>query len=185
MACARDWRSTSEPAFGAFARRRGGFKLGEMKLQFGTARPGLDYIHRPAVFGIAEREGRLACVRVDRGEGVVYYDLPGGALDGEETEQQALVREFAEETGLIIQPVDRLTEAGQYFLKSDGTPVNNVGGVWVVSVTGADPSTKQEADHELVWMEPMRVLFSLRHEAHSWAVARWLRDRHAAASEPG
>ena len=35
-----------------------------MKLQFGTARPGLDYIHRPAVFGIAERDGRLACVRV-------------------------------------------------------------------------------------------------------------------------
>ncbi|ANF53618.1 NUDIX domain-containing protein [Brevundimonas diminuta] len=155
-----------------------------MKLQFGTARPGLDYIHRPAVFGIAERDGRLACVRVDRGEGGVYYDLPGGALDGDETEQQALVREFAEETGLIIQPVDRLTEAGQYFLKSDGAAVNNVGGVWVVSVTGADPSTKQEADHELVWMEPLRALFSLRHEAHSWAVARWLRDRHAAASEP-
>ena len=157
-----------------------------MKLQFGTARPGLDYIHRPAVFGIAERDGRLACVRVDRGDGHAYFDLPGGALDGEETEQQALAREFAEETGLIIQPVDRLSEAAQYFLKSDGTPVNNVGGVWLVNVTGADPSAKQEADHELVWLEPLRALFSLRHEAHSWAVARWLRGRHASAtaSEP-
>ena len=155
-----------------------------MKLQFGTARPGLDYIHRAATFGLVEQDGKLACVRVDRGEGS-YFDLPGGAVDGEESEQQALVREFAEETGLIVEPEDRLTEAAQYFLKSDGTPVNNVGGVWVVSVTGADPSTKQEADHELVWMEPLRLLFSLRHEAHSWAVARWLRDRHAAASEPG
>jgi len=34
----------------------------------------------------------------------------------------------------------------------------------------------------MVWLEPLRALFSLRHEAHSWAVARWLRDRHAAAS---
>jgi len=49
-------------------------------------------------------------------------------------------------------------------------------------VTGADPLAKQEADHELVWLEPLRALFSLRHEAHSWAVARWLRDRHASAS---
>lgn len=156
-----------------------------MKLQFGMARPGLDYIHRPAVFGLAERDGRLACVRVDRGDGAAYFDLPGGALDGEESEQQALVREFAEETGLVVEPVDRLTEAAQYFLRSDGTPVNNVGGVWIVRVTGADPATKQEADHELVWLEPLQALFSLRHEAHSWAVARWVRDRQAAtASEP-
>lgn len=156
-----------------------------MTLQFGTARPGLDYIHRPAVFGLAERDGRLACVRVDRGEGAPYYDLPGGALDGEESEQQALVREFAEETGLIVEPVDRLTEAAQYFLKTDGTPVNNVGGVWVVRVTGADPSAKQEADHELVWLDPLQALVSLRHEAHAWAVARWLRTQPAAAvSQP-
>lgn len=156
-----------------------------MTLQFGTARPGLDYIHRPAVFGLAERDGRLACVRVDRGEGAPYFDLPGGALDGEESEQQALVREFAEETGLIVEPVDRLTEAAQYFLKTDGTPVNNVGGVWVVHVTGADPSAKQEADHELVWLDPLQALFSLRHEAHAWAVARWLRAQPApAASKP-
>lgn len=155
-----------------------------MKLQFGTARPGQDYLHRPAVFGLAEREGRIACVRVDRGDGAAYFDLPGGALDPDESEQQALVREFAEETGLIVQPVDRLTEAGQFFQKSDGTPVNNVGGVWIVSVTGSDLSTKQEDDHELVWLDPLRALASLRHEAHSWAVARWLRGRSAAALEP-
>ena len=71
-----------------------------MKLQFGTARPGLDYLHRAATFGLVEQDGKLACVRVDRGEGS-YFDLPGGAVDGEESEQQALVREFAEETGLF------------------------------------------------------------------------------------
>ena len=92
-----------------------------MKLQFGTARPGLDYIHRAATFGLVEQDGKLACVRVDRGEGG-YFDLPGGAVDGEESEQQALVREFAEETGLIVEPEDRLTEAAQYFRRTDGSP---------------------------------------------------------------
>ena len=108
-----------------------------MKLQFGTARPGLDYIHRPAAFGLAEKDGKLACVRVDRGEGS-YFDLPGGAVDGEESEQQALIREFGEETGLIVEPEDRLTEAAQYFRKTDGSPVNNVGGFWTARITGFD-----------------------------------------------
>lgn len=145
-----------------------------MRLQFGTARPGLDYLHRPAAFGLVERDGKLACVRVDRGEGA-YYDLPGGAVDGDESELQAVMREFREETGLSVQPEDRITEAGQYFLKSDGAPVNNVGGFWTARLQGLDPAAKCEDDHELVWLEPVSALARLRHEAHAWAVACWLR----------
>ncbi|MGO4410226.1 NUDIX domain-containing protein, partial [Brevundimonas sp. M-11_2] len=143
---------------------------------FGTARPGLDYLHRPAAFGLAERDGKLACVRVDRGEGC-YFDLPGGAVDGEESEQQALIREFAEETGLIVQPEDRLTEAAQYFLRTDGSAVNNAGGFWTVRLAGFDAGTKCEDDHELVWLDPLEAVSRLRHEAHAWAVAKWLRSR--------
>lgn len=145
-----------------------------MKLQFGTARPGLDYLHRPTAFGLVVQDGRLACVRVDRGEGA-YHDLPGGAVDGDETEQQALVREFVEETGLIIEPDDRIAEAAQFFLKSDGSPVNNAGGFWTARVLKSDPAAKCEDDHELVWLDPLQALKGLRHEAHAWAVARWLR----------
>ena len=147
-----------------------------MTLQFGNARPDLDYLYRPAVFGLVVNEGRLACVRVDRGEGS-YFDLPGGAIDGDETEQQALIREFVEETGLGIAADDRIAEAAQYFLKSDGAPVNNVGGFWTGSVVSHDPSAKCEDDHELVWLEPLAAIAGLRHEAHAWAVAAWLRGR--------
>jgi len=147
-----------------------------MMLQFGTARPGLNYRHRHATFGLAIRDGLLACVRVDRGE-ATYYDLPGGAVDGDESEQQALVREYGEETGLIIQPTDRLTEASQYFRKTDGEAINNSGGYWEVSLTGFDAGLKCEDDHELVWLEPLFALAHLRHEAHAWAVTRWLRSK--------
>lgn len=145
-----------------------------MALQFGTARPGLDYTHRPAAFGLVEQDGKLACVRVDRGEGA-YYDLPGGAVDGGESEVQAVVREFLEETGLSIRPEDRIAEARQYFLKSDGAPVNNAGGFWTARVEGCDPDAKCEDDHELVWLDPLFALANLRHEAHAWAVVCWLR----------
>jgi len=145
-------------------------------LQFGDPVPGLDHDHRPAVFGLVERDGRLACVRVERGEGS-YFDLPGGAIDGDETEVQALVREFVEETGLTIEPIDRIGQAAQRFRKSEGEPVNNVGGFWTARIVAEDPSAKCEDDHTLVWLDPFDALAGLRHEAHAWAVMRWLRSR--------
>ena len=142
--------------------------------RFGIMEPGLDYVLRPAVFGLVFDDGRLACVRVDRGEGG-YLDLPGGALDGDETEEQALVREFVEETGLTIRPVARIASASQYFRKSDGAPVNNVGGFWTADRLSLDPADKVEDDHELVWLDPLVALQTLRHDAHAWAVTAWLR----------
>ena len=147
-----------------------------MNLQFGRPEPGRTYDDRPTAFGLVFRDGRLACVRVDRGEGS-YYDLPGGAIDGDETEEQALVREFVEETGLTVRPNARLGEAGQYFLKSDGRAVNNLAGFWTAEVEREDPSAKIEDDHELQWLDPQQALAPLRHDAHAWAVAMWLRRR--------
>ena len=142
-------------------------------LQFGRAEPGLAYAVRPAVFGLVFHDEKLACVRVTRE--TPYYDLPGGAVDGAETEEQALIREFLEETGMTIEPVRRIVEAGQFFRKSDGEPVNNIGGVWVARMIALDPMRKVEADHELVWLHPRIALAELRHDAHAWAVAAWLR----------
>lgn len=143
-------------------------------LQFGLRNPALDYRHRATAFGVVEREGLIACVRVERPAGA-YFDLPGGAVDGEETEVEALVREFVEETGLSVTPLNRIAEAGQYHLKSNGEPLYNVGGFWTASVVAEHPDAKCEDDHTLVWLEPTVALSRLRHDAHAWAVAVWLR----------
>lgn len=143
-------------------------------LQFGMPQPGLEYVRRPTAFGLVFHDGKLACVRVDRGEGS-YYDLPGGAVDGDETEEQALVREFVEETGMTVRPFARIAEAGQFFRKSTGEPLNNVGGFWVAEQRALNPASKVEDDHELVWLHPHTALNELRHDAHAWAVAVWLR----------
>ena len=147
-----------------------------VRLQFGTAASGLDYRLRATAFGLVVQDSRLACVRVDRGEGS-YFDLPGGAVDGDETEQQALVREFMEETGMTVRALSRIGEASQYFRKSDGEPINNTGGFWTVEHLSLDPAAKVEADHQLVWIDPHQALAELRHDAHAWAVAAWLRRR--------
>lgn len=143
-------------------------------LQFGAPDPDSDYRHRATAFGVVERDGLIACVQVER-EGGAYFDLPGGAVDGVETEVEALVREFREETGLAIEPGDRIAEAGQYFFKSTGEALNNVGGYWTARVVAARPEDKCEDDHTLVWLEPAYALSRLRHDAHAWAMAVWMR----------
>jgi 8-oxo-dGTP diphosphatase len=143
-------------------------------LQFGDADPANIYEPRPAAFGLVVHEGRLACVRVTRD--IPYLDLPGGAVDGDETEAQALAREFIEETGMTVQPVRRIAEAGQFFRRSDAAPVNNLAGFWVCQCVSIEPARKVETDHELVWLDPLTALSGLRHDAHAWAVAKWLRQ---------
>lgn len=145
-------------------------------LQFGQTKSGVDHVVRPAAFGLVFHDGKLACVRVTRDDGD-YHDLPGGAVDGDETEEQALVREFVEETGMAVRPVVRIAECGQYFRTSDGAPVNNIGGFWIAEQLSLDPTAKVEDDHQLVWLHPRTALAELRHDAHAWAVAVWLR-RH-------
>ncbi len=146
-------------------------------LEFGLRDPEKAYRLRPAAFGICERDGLIACVHVTRPDDRSYHDLPGGAVDGYETEAQALIREFGEETGLIVETGSLILRASQLFLKSNGEPVENEGGVYEARLTGEDASLKVEDDHTLVWLRPQEAMLKLRHESHAWAVALWLRAR--------
>jgi 8-oxo-dGTP diphosphatase len=146
----------------------------EGPLQFGRRTPGLSYADGPAAFGIAERAGRIALVKVEKSQGT-WRDLPGGAIEAGEDEVGALVREFGEETGLKVEAGELLVRADQYFFKTDGTPVNNRSAIHRVTVAGEDPALKIEHDHTLEWWEPFEALKVLRHDSHAWAVAAWLR----------
>ena len=152
----------------------------EGPLQFGTRAPGLDYKDRPAAFGVVTRDRRIAVVRVTREGSAPYLDLPGGALDPGENDEAALVREFGEETGLKIAPGRLLGRVRQYLIKTDGHAANNLCALFEGDVRGEDATLKIEADHTLVWLEPLEAIANLRHDAHAWAVAAWLRARLAA-----
>lgn len=145
--------------------------------QFGAPEPGRTYRDRPAAFGIVEREGRIALVQVEKPGHRAWFDLPGGALDPGEDEAQAVVREFGEETGLKVRAGEAYAHADQRFINTDGEAFNNRAGFLVLTLLGEDPTLKIEGDHTLVWLAPSEALVRLRHEAHAWAVAAWLRLR--------
>jgi 8-oxo-dGTP diphosphatase len=150
-----------------------------MSLQFGAHEPGVTYRDRPAAFGVAPREGRLALVRVSKPGHAPWFDLPGGALDPGEDDVQAMVREFGEESGLVVRAGRPLGRADQLFRLTDGEPVNNRSALFVAEIAGEDASLKIEGDHELVWMDPCDAIRRLRHDSHAWAVAAWMRQQTA------
>ena len=149
---------------------------GSSPLQFGRPEPGLTYADRPAAFGVAQHDGRIALVKVQTPQGT-WRDLPGGAIEAGEDEAAALVREFGEETGLVVAAQALITRADQYFRKTDGAPVNNRTAIYRVAVTGEDAALKIEDDHTLEWWDPVEALTALRHDSHAWAVTAWMRTR--------
>lgn len=48
-------------------------------------------------------EERVALLQRDRG-GQIYYVFPGGGIEGDETPEEAAVREVCEELGIVILP---------------------------------------------------------------------------------
>lgn len=145
--------------------------------QFGAPLGGRHHRDRPAAFGILHENGRIALVRVALADGTPpFLDLPGGAVDPGETEDQALVREFAEETGLCVSAGPLFARARQYFVTGKDEAVNNLCAFFAAE-RAQGGAVKIEDDHELVWVEPLKALADLRHEAHSWAVAAWLRRK--------
>ncbi len=145
-------------------------------LSFGAPVAGLTYFDRRAAFGVAENAlGQIALAQVTKPGKAPYFDLPGGAVDGDETEEEAVAREFGEETGLVVEAGRLIDIVSQFFLKSDGQPVRNHGGIYVVKLLGDDPALKIEDDHALVWLDPRDAVVALRHDAHAWAVAAWMR----------
>ena len=149
-------------------------------LQFGTADPEVSYKDRPAAFGVAPKGGRIALVKVSKPGSAPWFDLPGGAVEADETDAEALVREFGEETGLMVRAGVLLGRADQFMRKTDGEPVNNRSGLYRAEIIGEAPALKCEDDHELVWFEPEQALRRLRHDSHAWAVLAWLRAEAAA-----
>ncbi|MDE0417659.1 MAG: NUDIX domain-containing protein [bacterium] len=135
--------------------------------QMGTHLPGIVYEERASVYGLAtDHEGRiLACRR--GGDRVV---LPGGGLEEEEGEEDALCREVAEETGYRVLAARSLCRAWQYHNhRLDKPPVNKRCHFFVMEVAGR-PSSPAEADHVPGWFDSRELISSLTYESHRWAV---------------
>jgi ADP-ribose pyrophosphatase YjhB (NUDIX family) len=88
----------------------------------------------PGAQGILERDGRVLLARRGREPRRGHWDLPGGFLHETEAATDGLRREFLEETGLAVEPVelmridiepyaDRYVFSVTWIVRADGDPV--------------------------------------------------------------
>lgn len=132
---------------------------------FGVRLAGCRYVVRPSAYAMLRAEdGAIAVVREPRG-----WILPGGGIEGDETPEQAVVREAREECGLVIAPFAVVARATEIVHSPAGhTGVEKVSVFLEASVVGFGPAT--EPDHELFWLPPAEAMARLSHKSHRWAV---------------
>ncbi len=136
--------------------------------QFGRPWPGREHKPRPGAYGVVfDAEGRLLVV-----EEFQRLYLPGGGLDPGETPEQALHREFEEETGYTVVIERAIGEAREYV--ADETPgvtaaFNKHCHLYAVRLTGGTGVPTIDTNKPS-WVTVDEALAGLSNEAHRWAV---------------
>ncbi|MFZ5377007.1 MAG: NUDIX domain-containing protein [Patescibacteria group bacterium] len=99
---------------------------------------------RPAIYGVIVSDGKILLSPQWDG-----YDFPGGAIELGETNEQALIREVKEETGLLVE-VGRLIHCHESFFKLPfvGSFVHSIHIYHQCKVIGGTLSTKYFDEHE-------------------------------------
>lgn len=132
---------------------------------FGEREAGRAYRDRPSAYAVAlDGRGRVLCVRAAGG-----LHLPGGGVEPGESEEVALLRELAEETGYEGQVVRTLGRADQYVV-AEGEGAFRKRGVFFLVRVGARRSGP--TDHEPVWLDRETAQRELAAGFQRWAVGR-------------
>lgn len=80
-----------------------------------------ELVFRPSVYGVLVENGKVLLSKQWDG-----YDWPGGGVDIHETIEQALKREFWEETGLKVEPQQILLADSVFYKNRNGGKWNMV-----------------------------------------------------------
>jgi 8-oxo-dGTP diphosphatase len=100
-----------------------------------------------AVGAIAIRDGAVLLIRRGHAPGLGSWSLPGGRVEAGETAEQALAREVAEETGLVVK-VGAL--AGEVLLDGPGDTIYAVRDFFVTPTGGTESAGDDATD--LAWV---------------------------------
>jgi ADP-ribose pyrophosphatase YjhB (NUDIX family) len=120
----------------------------------------------PAVQGILERDGRVLLARRGREPRLGHWDLPGGFLTESEEPLDGLRREFREETGLEIEPVELFGIDIEPYADRSVFSVT-----WLVTAAGEPVAADDVA--ELRWFAPDELPREMAFPGQEQLLARW------------
>jgi 8-oxo-dGTP pyrophosphatase MutT (NUDIX family) len=117
-------------------------------------------------FVISKSDPSLVCLmaRFNRG-GKLEWCIPKGHLEGNETREQAALREVFEETGLEAEIIQHLGEVNYQFIQ-DGVKISKTVHVYLMQQTGGELSFENDPHKEaseLEWVQVSELLARLSH----------------------
>lgn len=134
---------------------------------FGIRIDGCRYTIRPSAYALLrDDQQRIAVVRAARG-----WFLPGGGIEEGETAEEAVVREAAEECGLVIAPQRIVATATEIVHAPAGTSGVDKESIFFDAVI-VGTIAASEIDHELAWWPVAEAAERLSHRSHRWVVER-------------
>ncbi len=120
----------------------------------------------PAVQGLLERDGRVLLGRRAIEPRLGIWDIPGGFLEEGEKPLDGLRREFAEETGIDVEPVEWL---GAFIDSYDRYHV--LGLSWLVRGDGEPRAADDVA--ELAWFRPAELPEEMAFPSQTTVLSQW------------
>ena len=104
--------------------------------------------------------------------------LPGGEIEGEETKEEAIVRELIEEMGIVAEISSYLGEADEYFYSNYRATYYYNPGYFFVADSWKRIGEPTEKTNKIWWVSPQEALVKLKRGSHRWAVERWIENKN-------
>lgn len=124
---------------------------------FGAKRAGVEYTPRPGAYAVVfDAEGRVAIVNED-GE----WSLPGGGIEGEETPEQALVREVDEECACGVRIESPCGEALEFLESRSGRLLEVHARYFRAAFVGTPTAS---------WLAPEEACARVRRQSDAWII---------------
>lgn len=136
----------------------------KLDCEFGQKLKHVAYKDREAVYGLLFKQDKILIIKTPRG-----YFLPGGGVEQGETDEESLLREFIEETGLQIRIEDYLGRSVLYDKSpKDQIHYNMYGNFYMVKEIGSKKKT--ETDHKPLYMTIDEAIEHLQLVHQVWAL---------------
>ena len=103
------------------------------------------------VIGVVTNGSKVLLVKRKEGEGKLRWQFPGGGLEANESDEQALVRELIEETGCSIIPTRLLGQRIHPY-------TNKFISYWICDYISGDIRVSDKDLEEAKWVETSEIL---------------------------